>query len=98
MEKKMISICGANCKECYFFTSKMCNGCNSHQGRVFHCPNGQECAIYHCCVTEHGFKDCLECEKIPCDIWEKTRDPKFSDKEFNSNILERLSILRNKNQ
>ncbi len=38
--------------------------------------------------------DCLQCENIPCGIWLKTRDPKFTDEEFEKNIAERIERLR----
>ena len=91
---KNISICGSDCSKCYCFESKMCNGCNEHKGVVFHC-NGKECAIYNCCVTKNGFKNCSECRDVPCEIWKKTRDPKFSDEEFAKNIEERIEMLKN---
>ena len=63
------------------------------KGKVFHCPHGQECAIYSCCSTKHGYLNCLKCDKIPCDIWRRTRDPKFSDEEFEKNISDRIMTL-----
>lgn len=91
---KNISICGSDCAKCYCFENGMCVGCNECKGKVFHCPEGQECAIYHFCVTERGYANCLECGDIPCDIWRNTRDPKFSDEEFEQNIAERIALLR----
>ena len=88
-----ISVCGADCSKCYCFESKICKGCNLHKGVVFHC-DGKECAIYNCCVTKNVFKNCLECSKVPCEIWKKTRDPKFSDEEFAKNIEERIEMLK----
>ena len=92
---KNISICGSDCSKCYCFEANMCAGCNECNGKVFHCSEGQECAIYHCCVTEHGFVNCLKCDNIPCNIWKNTRDPKFTDEEFEKNITERIETLRN---
>ena len=89
-----ISICGLDCSKCYCFEAKMCNGCNACKGIVFH-TCGKECAIYNCCVTKHGYKNCLECKDIPCDIWKKTRDPKYTDEEFERSIKERIETLKN---
>ncbi|MBP5157890.1 MAG: hypothetical protein ILP18_08485 [Treponema sp.] len=33
------------------------------------------------------------CADIPCGIWKKTRDPKFSDAEFEVNIRGRIELL-----
>lgn len=90
---KDISICGSDCSKCYCFESKMCKGCNACKGIVFH-TGSKECSIYNCCVTKHGFKNCLECDKIPCDIWKKTRDPKFTDEEFEKSINDRVEMLK----
>ena len=92
MANELISVCGSDCGKCYCF-GEMCKGCSSCKGRVFH-AGGEECPIYACCVTKHGFSDCLECGNIPCGIWQKTRDPKFTDEEFEKNIAERMETLR----
>lgn len=91
-----ISVCGSDCRKCCCFESGECTGCNECKGKVFHVSEGEACAIYNCCVTEHGYSNCLDCEKIPCGIWNKTRDPKFSDEEFEKNIAERIALLREK--
>lgn len=90
---KDISICGSNCDKCYCLESRVCKGCNRCKGVVFH-AGGRECPIYNCCVTKHRFKSCLECDKIPCDIWNATRDPKFTDEEFEKNITNRVGLLK----
>ena len=95
--EKNISICGSDCSACYCFEQKMCNGCNECKGRVFHCSEGQECSIYHCCVSVHNYSNCLECKDIPWDIWKKTRDPKFSDAKFEKNIMDRIELLKTVN-
>ena len=91
--KKEISICGSDCSKCYCFESKMCTGCNNCKGIVFY-NGGKECSIYNCCVTKHGFKSCLECDKNTCDILMKTRDPKYTDEEFEKNISDRIAMLK----
>lgn len=55
---------------------------------------GWTCAIYDCTVYNKTFKSCGECEKAPCDIWMKTRDPKYSDEEFAQNVKMRIQALR----
>ena len=91
--KKNISVCGADCAACKFYSDKVCKGCNECEGRVFHCPQGKECAIYHCCVNENFYESCIECPDIPCAVWKKTRDPNMSDSEFKASISERISRL-----
>lgn len=87
-----ISVCGANCGECYCY-GKMCSGCNECEGKVFHAAEGQACPIYECTVNLNKLKNCGECSKVPCEIWLKTRDPKFSDEEFEANIKARINAL-----
>ena len=57
-QKDLISVCGTDCSVCYCF-GKMCNGCNSCEGKVF-----------------------------------DTRDPKFTDEEFNENVAMRVKTLK----
>ena len=39
VSKDLISACGTNCSACYCF-EKMCNDCNSCEGKAFHTPEG----------------------------------------------------------
>ena len=56
--------------------------------------NGQACPIYECVVNQKDMKGCGECEHIPCDIWRKTKDPAFTEEEFERNIQERVDRLK----
>ena len=44
-------------------------------------------------VVKNG-KGCDGCSEAPCEIWMKTRDPKFSDEEFDENVRGRVQALR----
>lgn len=90
-QRSSISVCGTDCSACYCYGS-MCSGCNTCEGNVFHCSG--VCSIYQCVVHEKNMKDCGECCKAPCDIWRATRDPKFSDEEFEQNIAGRIQTLK----
>lgn len=92
-KKTDISVCGTDCSACYCY-GKMCNGCNACAGKVFHAPEGKACAIYECTVNRMGYKNCGACSKAPCEIWMKTRDPKYSDEEFNENVRMRMAALK----
>lgn len=39
-------------------------------------------------------QNCGKCGEVPCKIWFDTRDPKFSDEEFNENIAMRVQALK----
>ena len=41
-----------------------------------------------------SMQNCGECGEVPCKIWFDTRDPKFSDEEFNENIAMRVQALK----
>lgn len=92
--KMSLSVCGTDCSTCYCF-GKMCKGCEESGGKVFHVPDGKACAIYECTVNNKGMKNCGECSEAPCDIWMKTRDPKYSDEEFAKNVRGRMQALKN---
>lgn len=91
-KQRDLSVCGTDCSTCGCFGS-MCTGCNACEGRVFHSPEG--CAIYDCTVNSKGLKHCGECEAAPCEIWMKTRDPKFTDEAFAENVRMRMEALKN---
>ncbi len=88
-----LSVCGTDCSTCYCF-GEMCKGCEECSGKVFHVPEGKACAIYECTVNNKGMKNCGECSEAPCDIWMKTRDPKYSDEEFDENVKGRIQALK----
>ena len=87
-----LSCCGAECTECEFYGT-MCKGCNTSLGKVFHAPEGQACPIYECTINQKKLKGCGACSNVPCEIWKKTKDPSFSEEEFEQNIQERIERL-----
>lgn len=92
-EAKTLSCCGTQCDKCSFYGT-MCKGCNESLGKVFHAPEGQACPIYECSINGKKIKNCNACAQIPCDIWRQTKDPSFSEEEFEKNIKERVERLR----
>lgn len=88
-----ISCCGTDCSKCGCF-GNMCRGCNASFGKVFHAPQGQACPIYECVVNQKGMKGCGACEHVPCEIWRRTKDPAFTEEEFERNIRERVDRLK----
>lgn len=85
-----LSCCGTACDACSFYGAQ-CQGCNALSGKPFHSPDG--CPIYRCAVNKRKLANCAACDNVPCDIWRKTRDPQFSDEEFEANIQERIKNL-----
>lgn len=88
-----LSICGTECSACHFY-GENCTGCNECKGKVFYLPDETTCAIYNCTVNEKGLADCGKCGKMPCDIWKQTKDPSFSDEEFEENTRQRIQALK----
>ncbi|MDE6204014.1 MAG: hypothetical protein K2G19_11135 [Lachnospiraceae bacterium] len=92
-KQALLSVCGTDCGACYCF-GKMCSGCNACEGKVFHAPEGKACPIYSCVRNERGMHDCGKCEEVPCKIWLNTRDPKYTDEEFDANVAMRVQTLK----
>lgn len=88
-----ISCCGTDCRKCAYL-GPMCKGCNASEGKVFHAPEGQACPIYECCIHKNQRKNCGACGNLPCDTWRSTKDPSFSEEEFEKNIAERVKRLQ----
>lgn len=88
-----LSCCGAKCKECACY-GNICKGCNELKGKVFHVPDGKVCPIYDCAINKNKFKNCGKCKNIPCSIWKDTRDPSFTDEQFEASINNRMNSLK----
>ena len=88
-----LTVCGTDCSACPLYGNP-CAGCSEACGRVFHAPEGQPCPIYACCVNQHRFAACASCGKLPCEIWQATRDPSMTDEQFRKSILDRTAALR----
>ena len=88
-----LSCCGIECAACPLYHSK-CEGCNATCGKVFHALKGKACTIYACCVQKHRYTTCVSCGKLPCMIWQSTRDPAMTDEEFEHSISQRIDALR----
>ncbi len=88
-----LSCCGTECTKCSCY-GNLCKGCNASLGKVFHAPEGRACPIYECSVNQKKCRTCRECGSVPCDIWRTTKDPSFSEEEFEKNIQERIERLK----
>ena len=82
------SPCGAVCAECEKL-GEQCAGCRAIAGRVWWLAyTGQAlCPFYRCCIEEHQFMHCGQCEDFPCELFQEG-DPTKSDAE-NAEILKR---------
>ena len=90
-----LSPCGINCDKCPL--RETCgNGCQQHCGKPFYIEKfGVECCpIYSCSVTKNGYKNCGECDKLPCQIFYDWKDPSMTDEEHRQAINENATLLR----
>ncbi|MDE5864128.1 MAG: DUF3795 domain-containing protein [Lachnospiraceae bacterium] len=88
-----LSCCGTDCSTCGCYGG-LCKGCNECKGEVFHAPEGKPCPIYDCVVNQRKMQNCAQCREMPCSTWRNTRDPKFTDEEFEKNIENRVKALK----
>ncbi len=88
-----LSCCGMECTKCRCYKT-LCSGCNASCGKVFHVPEGKACPVYSCSVQKKKLVNCAQCSELPCSIWKTTRDPEFSDAEFERSIEERIRNLK----
>lgn len=92
---KTLSKCGVCCAtDCKAYKIE-CDGCNELKGKVPWAKFYDKilCPIYECTVQKN-FLSCDECGKAPCELWFSTRDPDFSDEEFQADIDSRLKNFR----
>ncbi len=87
-----LSVCGTDCAACPL-RGNMCAGCNEACGKVFHAPEGKACPIFACCAG-HRFATCAACDRLPCEVWQATRDPSMTDEQFRKSLADRVAVLR----
>ena len=88
---KNLSKCGVCCSiDCKAYKIE-CDGCNELEGRVSWAKFYGKilCPIYECAERKR-FLSCKECGNAPCDIWISTRNPDFTDEEFQADMDSRL--------
>ncbi len=90
-----ISNCGLACNECRFYKTK-CDGCYKVNGITFWANELEDkiCPIYKCCINEKGYKNCGDCNELPCDTFTKLKEPGISDDEHLINIKNRINRLK----
>jgi hypothetical protein len=92
----LISTCGLDCSTCSFYPNT-CDGCISVNGSTFWAkeamPN-KTCALFHCAVNDRGYKDCGECQELPCKMFLEQKDPSTSQEEHLALIGVRVARLK----
>ena len=91
-----ISACGLICDNCEHFL-KTCNGCHQVEGKTFwakeHFP-GSICPLYDCSINKKGFKNCGNCQQLPCQEFNNLKDPSITEKEHLESISKRVELLK----
>lgn len=96
--RKLIGACGCNCGDCRLFETS-CDGCYAIKGKAcwLHEVGLEVCDFYECSVINKGLNHCGECEEIPCDLFYKNKNPKWTDEYHQSLIISRTELLKNLN-
>lgn len=92
-KEKQVAACGLDCGVCEHRTVR-CDGCRAVEGKPFW---SEELSLARCeifaCTRERGRESCKDCDKVPCSIWQRTREPDVDDAAFAQQIKTRLANL-----
>ncbi len=92
----ILSTCGLVCDECEFY-NKTCTGCRNVKGSTFWAKEmmpTKVCPLYDCSVNTRKYKDCGECDELPCKMFREMKDPNSTEEEHQKSLLTRVSRLR----
>ncbi len=89
-----ITCCGVKCAGCPKYPAE-CKGCNAVEGRVFWVPyiEKEVCPFYQCCVNEHGYTTCAQCDNLPCELFSTIVDPSSTQEQRELEFRERMRVL-----
>ncbi|HPE18781.1 MAG TPA: DUF3795 domain-containing protein, partial [Tenuifilaceae bacterium] len=81
------------------FHGKECPGCYLVEGKTFWAleamPN-KICPIFDCSVNRRLFKNCGECNELPCKVFTELKDPNVSDLDHELSVQKRVLLLKSK--
>lgn len=98
MNNRNISVCGFFCEECQFFKGT-CQGCYEVEGKTFWAQEitpKKVCPIFDCAINDKKYRNCGNCDDLPCNIFNELKDPNISDEEHKKSVEERIAQLRDK--
>jgi len=90
-----ISACGLVCNDCQF-SRKECPGCFLVKGKPFWTAEATAsgiCPLYDCSINQKGYRNCGECDELPCNRFTELKDPNISDTEHQKSIQDRINNL-----
>lgn len=91
----MLNVCGADCTGCPSL-NKECQGeCGAIKGKVYWAKylGAEVCPVY-ACVDSKKYSNCGECSQLPCEIWQKMKDPSWTDEQHQKSIRDRVALLK----
>jgi hypothetical protein len=90
----MLCVCGASCERCPHLYVECKTDCENLQGKVYWAKfiGADVCPVYQC-VKDHGYTNCGDCEKLPCEIWFTLKDPSMTNEEHQQSIADRVKLL-----
>ncbi len=92
---RLAGVCGLDCRTCPHH-GQFCRGCGHEQGKPFWTegmPNGV-CPLYDCCANGKRLEHCGLCGALPCEAFQKLRDPSLTEETFQKSLKTRLEALR----
>lgn len=94
--KMILSACGLICNECEFF-NKTCTGCIEVKGSTFWAKEmmpDKVCPLFDCSVNQKGFRNCGDCNELPCKMFREMKDPNSTEEQHQQSLLKRVEALR----
>jgi hypothetical protein len=92
----IISACGLICDNCEYFNTT-CTGCLNVKGSTFWAKEmmpAKVCPMFDCSVNKNHFKNCGDCNDLPCKMFLEMKDPKSTDEEHRKSIVTRVGLLK----
>lgn len=91
-----LSVCGCECPQCEYFIKLECAGCSEIRGKVWWIKHisADICPIYDCVVNVKNYNNCGNCVEMPCALWRDLKDPSHTDEQHETDIKNRVEILR----
>lgn len=92
----ILSVCGLSCDECEHY-SKTCTGCTNVKGSTFWAIEmmpSKVCPLYDCSVNRRGYKNCGECDELPCNMFREMKDPGSTEEQHQASLIKRVAALR----
>ncbi len=94
VDYNLAAVCGLFCGECEYLGLK-CRGCRQQKGKPFWIDMMivEVCPLYICCVDTKHLEHCGLCAELPCETFNKLREPSLGDEEAQKALVARRNEL-----